>query len=140
MKIELLGTELQQDSSLIRDFTDEELTELVSMLHTLNKMVDDRDRVIKLIPECPSHGYCLPHSSKWVEHQQKYYIHMASGDHSHPLFDIDNSTVTGTKPVYGESGKQVGILPDSHKLTESDDRKWLTPDEIERVQFWDKPE
>ena len=66
MKVNLLGIELQQNSSLIRDFSDEELTELVSLLHTLNKMVDDRDAIIKAIPECPRHGYCLVHAERWI--------------------------------------------------------------------------
>jgi hypothetical protein len=44
------------------------LNELDSYVTMLNKMVDDRDAVINLIPECPAHGKgCLSHAEQWIK-------------------------------------------------------------------------
>lgn len=34
---------------------------------TLEKLFDEAQRVVRAVPECPSHGYCVPHAVAWVE-------------------------------------------------------------------------
>lgn len=36
-------------------------------LKITEKLLDDRSRVIKAIPECPPHSDCLPHALDWIE-------------------------------------------------------------------------
>src|SRR5688572_1407089 len=32
-----------------------------------NKLLDERNRLLAAIPECPEHGACVPHAIEWVE-------------------------------------------------------------------------
>lgn len=34
------------------------------------KLLEDRDRVLKAIPECPDHGPCVPHAIEWIKNVQ----------------------------------------------------------------------
>ncbi len=35
-------------------------------IKVMEQLLYDAQSVVKLIPECPEHGYCCPHASEWV--------------------------------------------------------------------------
>ena len=41
--------------------------QLVKYAIVLEQQLEYRDTVLKLIPECLSHGYCLPHCIEWIK-------------------------------------------------------------------------
>lgn len=45
-------------------YTDEEKWIFAS---TTDQLLEADDKVLRLIPECPRHGYCLPHYSDWIK-------------------------------------------------------------------------
>lgn len=46
----------------------ERIAELESELTVTNKLLADRDRLLKAIPSCVAHGdQCVPHAIEWVE-------------------------------------------------------------------------
>ena len=36
-------------------------------LEVTDKLLNERQRVLDAIPECPSHGKCVPHAIEWIE-------------------------------------------------------------------------
>jgi hypothetical protein len=59
---------IQDNPLTIRDLSDDECRELVAIVVMLNKMVDNRNAVIDLIPECPAHGVgCLVNAAEWIQ-------------------------------------------------------------------------
>jgi len=48
-------------------YTDEQKWEYTQMT---DKQNDAMTEVLNLIPECPEHGFCLPHMSDWIKAQQ----------------------------------------------------------------------
>ena len=36
-------------------------------LEVTDKLLEERQRVLDAIPECPSHGKCVPHAIEWIE-------------------------------------------------------------------------
>jgi len=36
-------------------------------LKITDKILIERERVLKAIPECPDHGECVPHALNWIE-------------------------------------------------------------------------
>ena len=36
-------------------------------LEVTDKLLAERQRVLDAIPECPSHGKCVPHAIEWIE-------------------------------------------------------------------------
>lgn len=34
-------------------------------------MLEERDRLLRAIPECPTHGICIPHALEWVEKMKR---------------------------------------------------------------------
>jgi hypothetical protein len=68
MSIDNLWQSIQDNPLIIRDLSDDDCRELVALVAMLNKMVENRDAVLALIPECPEHGAgCLEHASEWIQ-------------------------------------------------------------------------
>lgn len=44
-------------------YTDDEKFQYVQVS---DKAIEDRERVLRLVPECRYHGFCLPHISEWI--------------------------------------------------------------------------
>lgn len=38
-------------------------------LEITEKLLQHREMVLRTIPECPAHGYCVPHAIEWIEKQ-----------------------------------------------------------------------
>ncbi len=48
------------------DFNNE--YKMVLEINKINeKLLEARERVLSLIPECPIHGFCLPHFESWIK-------------------------------------------------------------------------
>lgn len=44
-----------------------QVAELTEELAVVNKLLDERNRVMDAIPPCPEHGpQCVPHAMQWV--------------------------------------------------------------------------
>jgi hypothetical protein len=57
-------------SDIKQDIANMSRAELEGYALLLNKMIDDRDEVINLIPPCPEHGTrCIPYAKEWVMEQ-----------------------------------------------------------------------
>ena len=41
--------------------------DLEQELEVTEKLLEERQRVLDAIPECPSHGKCVPHAIEWIE-------------------------------------------------------------------------
>lgn len=71
MQIDSKWQQIQDNPLLMRDLSDDECREFVKLIRMLNKMVDDRNAVIDLIPPCPLHGVgCLAYASQWIRRKQ----------------------------------------------------------------------
>jgi hypothetical protein len=44
-----------------------EVLDLLEEISTADKVIAERDRLIRAIPACPVHGQCVPHAIEWVE-------------------------------------------------------------------------
>jgi hypothetical protein len=40
--------------------------EVADYVHVMEKLLEERDRLLAEIPECPKHGRCVPHATEWV--------------------------------------------------------------------------
>ena len=48
--------------------TQDGIDQLLKLLAITDKLLDARNEVLDLIPECPMHGpQCLPHAQEWIE-------------------------------------------------------------------------
>jgi len=45
----------------------ERIKSLEDELKITEKILTERERVLKAIPECPDHGECVPHALEWIE-------------------------------------------------------------------------
>lgn len=43
---------------------------LKKQLEVTDQLLDERQRVLDAIPECPRHGSCVPHALEWIEKSQ----------------------------------------------------------------------
>ncbi len=48
-----------EDYNELRDFKNE--------LEVIEKLLNERQRVLDAIPECEIHGSCVPHAIEWIE-------------------------------------------------------------------------
>ena len=46
-------------------------SELQKELDVTEKLLNERQRVLDAIPECPAHGSCVPNAIEWVEKHKK---------------------------------------------------------------------
>jgi len=44
-----------------------QIARIESELKVTDQLLDARNEVLSLIPECPTHGFCLPHFKDWIE-------------------------------------------------------------------------
>jgi len=44
-----------------------DLTTLRAELKVTEELLAERQRLLDAVPECPSHGPCVPHAIKWIE-------------------------------------------------------------------------
>jgi len=42
------------------------IEELEEELKVSNKLLEDRDLFLTVIPQCPVHGKCMPHAIEWI--------------------------------------------------------------------------
>jgi hypothetical protein len=43
--------------------------ELKEQLRVCNALLDERQRLLDAIPECPVHGKCVPYALEWISNQ-----------------------------------------------------------------------
>lgn len=43
------------------------IRELETELATTNRLLEEREKLLSAIPECPAHGKCIPHAVEWIE-------------------------------------------------------------------------
>ena len=43
------------------------IEDLEDELKVTDKILVERERVLKAVPECPDHGECVPHALDWIE-------------------------------------------------------------------------
>lgn len=47
----------------------EELESLSKELAVTDELLKDRERLLDAIPQCPTHGKCIPHALEWIGNQ-----------------------------------------------------------------------
>lgn len=47
-----------------------EITRLQDELKVTDQLLDEHNRLLAAIPECPHHGQCIPHAIDWVRQSQ----------------------------------------------------------------------
>ena len=47
--------------------TDSKCEDLKQELEVTDKLLNERQKVLDAIPECPIHGSCIPHAIEWIE-------------------------------------------------------------------------
>jgi hypothetical protein len=48
-----------------------EINNLKSELKVTEHLLNDRQSILDAIPECPTHGKCVPHALEWIERMKK---------------------------------------------------------------------
>jgi len=44
-------------------------SQLIEIVEIQEKLLDDKNRVLSLVPQCKIHGLCLPHIENWIHNQ-----------------------------------------------------------------------
>ena len=55
---------------LVKNLAIHDVSNCADLKHELevtDKLLNERQRVLDAIPECPSHGKCVPHAIEWIE-------------------------------------------------------------------------
>lgn len=47
------------------------IEELLQELEVMEKLLNERQRVLDAIPKCPTHGSCVPHAIEWIEEMKE---------------------------------------------------------------------
>jgi len=71
------GVEPRRDS----DVGSDPLLALREELRVTDALLEERQRVLDAIPECPCHGPCVPHALEWIEKAKKIMQANAGGQH-----------------------------------------------------------
>jgi len=74
-KLMTLATELNEAKGfnatvVINDIEllyDNHMTDLKKELTVTEQLLEERQRVLDAIPECKTHGACVPHAIEWIE-------------------------------------------------------------------------
>ena len=53
---------------------EKEMIDLKHELEVTDKLLEEIQRVLDAIPECPSHGKCVPHALEWIEEMKAMKI------------------------------------------------------------------
>lgn len=59
-------TDSQEIIDMIKDI-EEYVSDLRKELEVTDNLLEERQRVLDTIPECKSHGSCVPHAIEWIE-------------------------------------------------------------------------